>query len=152
MAALKRIAGLALLAAALASVGCGGDDAKQAESRVVTVAGPHGKLAVQVSRGRPPKGLVIRDLRKGTGPAVKHLKDEIVVKYVDFEFSNGRQIYDSWEQEGPSRFLLEETHPGWEIGLKGMREGGLRELITPPRMEYGTTTLVYVIEMVKVRH
>jgi len=148
----RRIAGLALLAMVLAAAGCGGGDSEQSESRVVTVTGPHGKLAVKVPKGRPPKGLVIRDLRKGTGPAVRGPKDEIVVNYVNFEFSADHQLYDSWEQEGTSRFLLEETHPGWEIGLKGMREGGLRQLITPPRMEYGSATLVYVIEMVKVRH
>jgi peptidylprolyl isomerase len=134
-------------------VGCSGShEAHQPTARVVDIAGPNGRLKVQIPPGRPPKDLVVKDLREGTGPAVEKEKDEIIVKYAGLEFDSGHQFYNSWDLGGPSKFLLEETHPGWEIGLKGMKAGGLRQLITPPRMEYGTTTLIYVIEMVKVRH
>jgi peptidylprolyl isomerase len=116
------------------------------------VPGPGSKkLKIRIASGPPPKELVVRDLRKGTGPAVERLKDEIIVNYVGIDYATGKAFYDSWDQGGPSKFLLEETHKGWELGLKGMRAGGLRELVAPPRFEYGTTTFVYVIEMAKVR-
>lgn len=127
-------------------------ESSHSDVKVTEVAGPHGKLKLRIPSGPPPKKLVVKELRKGSGPSVESLKDEIVVNYVGLEFENGREFYNTWERGGPSKFILEETHPGWEIGLKGMRAGGIRELTTPPKFEYGTTTLIYVIEMVKVRH
>jgi FKBP-type peptidyl-prolyl cis-trans isomerase len=121
-------------------------------SRETTVTGPDSKLTIRIPPGLPPRKLVVRDLEEGTGPAVESLKDEIQVDYVGLEYHSGRAFYDSWDHRGPNRFYLEETHEGWERGLIGMKEGGVRELITPPRLEYGTDTLVYVIELVKVRH
>jgi peptidylprolyl isomerase len=109
-------------------------------------------MAVRIPSGPAPTHLVVEDLRKGTGPVVRSLNDKIDVRYVVLEFSGHKASFDNLGTRGTSTFILHETHPGWEIGLKGMRQGGLRKLITPPRFEYGTTTLVYVIEMVKVRH
>jgi peptidylprolyl isomerase len=144
---------LAAAAAAVALAGCSGNSkASRPEPRTVAVVGPRGRLNVEIPKGRPPKNLVVKDLRKGSGPAIDSLQDEILVNYVDIEFSNGKQIYNSWEHGGPSKSTLYQNHPGWEIGLMGMRVGGLRELITPPRLEYSTATLIYVIELVKVRH
>jgi FKBP-type peptidyl-prolyl cis-trans isomerase len=140
------------VALTLAACGSSGDVGREKSSRVVQVAGPHGTLRLRIPTGPPPKDLVVVDLRKGTGPAVRSVDDTILVKYLGLNFSDRKPFYDGWESSGTSRFILHETHPGWEIGLKGMRQGGLRELVTPPRMEYGTTTIVYVIEMVKVRH
>jgi FKBP-type peptidyl-prolyl cis-trans isomerase len=51
--------------------------------------------------------------------------------------------------------------PGWERGVAGMKEGGVRELIIPARLAYGAegsapvippdATLVFEIELVDVR-
>lgn len=124
---------------------------KGSEPRVVEVSGPRSKLRVQIPPGPPPKHLVVEELRRGSGPAVTNGRDEIVVNYVGIDYKTGKQFYNTWERGGPSKFLFEETHKGWELGMKGMRAGGVRKLIAPPRLEYGTNTLVYVIELVKVR-
>jgi len=121
------------------------------KTRIVEVSGPGSKLKIRIPPGPPPKNLVVKELRAGSGPAVTNGKDEIVVNYVGVDYKTGDEFYNTWERGGPSKFLFEETHKGWELGLKGMRAGGIRKLITPPRLEYGTNTLVYVIELVKVR-
>jgi peptidylprolyl isomerase len=149
--AIVSVAGLMLVACGSGGSEEGGSSGGDLGARVIAITGPHGKLNVRIPPGRPPKRLVVRNLREGTGPAVESRKDGIVVNYAGLEFENGHEFYNSWDNGGVSRFILEETHPGWEIGLMGMKAGGLRELITPPKLEYGTTTIVYLIEMVKVR-
>jgi peptidylprolyl isomerase len=121
------------------------------EPHVVEVNGPRSKLKVQIPPGPLPKHLVVEDLKKGSGPAVERGGDEILVNYAGINYETGQEFYNTWNRGGPSKFLLEETHKGWELGLKGMKAGGLRKLITPPSLEYGTDTLIYVIELVRVR-
>lgn len=41
---------------------------------------------------------------------------------------------------------------GWEKGMIGMRVGGRRELIVPSKMAYGTGALVYVVDLLRVKH
>lgn len=135
--------------------GCGGESDSQGEEgghlRTVAVAGPGtSKMKVEIPSGSPPEHLVVEDLRQGDGIRLQQSKDRIFVKYVGLEYANGREFFNSWESGFTSTFLLEETHEGWERGLRGMRAGGVRKLITPPELEYDTTTFVYVIELRKV--
>ncbi len=121
------------------------------KGKVVEALGPHGsKLTVHIPPGPPSRKLIVRDLERGSGPAVSSRKDVIIVNYLTIDYRTGNAFYDGWELGGPIRFLLEETHPGWEIGLKGMKAGGVRKLITPPRLEYGSGTLIFVIELVRL--
>lgn len=93
---------------------------------------------------------MIKVLREGFGPAVERAKDEMFVNYGGVEYTTGRPLYDTWDGGVPLRMLFEEAHRGWELGMNGMRVGGLRELIVPPRMAYKTDTLIYFIELIKV--
>jgi FKBP-type peptidyl-prolyl cis-trans isomerase len=34
--------------------------------------------------------------------------------------------------------IIGEVIEGWEIGMKGMKQGGIRHIIVPPKAGYGT--------------
>jgi peptidylprolyl isomerase len=115
------------------------------------------KPTVKVPSGPPPKKLVIKELRKGTG-AVANKGDEVVVQYVGVDYKTGKQFDASWDREEPFRFTLGAgmVIPGWDQGVEGMRVGGQRELIIPPELAYGSqqagsikpnSTLVFVIDL-----
>jgi peptidylprolyl isomerase len=144
--------------------GCGGDDgsagtATAAKPRTVDLGGGP---PVEIPAGTPPRRLVVEDLRKGTGQVAQR-GDELEVEYVGV-FWNGRPFTNSWERSKPFEFVLGEKDimitPAWHEGLEGMRVGGRRKLISPPRWqsegapppESGPDdTLVYVIDLISIR-
>jgi peptidylprolyl isomerase len=121
------------------------------KARLVEVIGSNSKLKVHIPTGPPSKRLVVKDLRRGSGPGIAKSGDEVVVNYVGIEYRNGRKIYDTWEEAGPSRFHLKAMRTGWELGLNGMKVGGRRELIVPSRLAYHAGALVYVVDLLEVR-
>jgi FKBP-type peptidyl-prolyl cis-trans isomerase len=115
------------------------------------------KPKVKAPSGPPPKKLVIRDLKKGKGPAAK-AGDKVSVQYVGVNYKSGKQFDASWDRGEPFSFTLGEggVIPGWEEGVEGMKVGGRRELIIPPNLGYGSNgsstippneTLVFVIDL-----
>lgn len=162
-----RMSVLATGALALVLVfGCGneGDDdtttktGSSAAEAQVAVSGPEPQ--VQPPEGAPPKKLVVRDIKQGSGPEAKP-GDELTTQFVAI-FVTGKSLESSWDAGSrPFSFQLgaNESSPGWETGLRGMKEGGRRELIVPPRLSsrFGTPpesgpedTLVYVIDLLDV--
>jgi peptidylprolyl isomerase len=108
--------------------------------------------------GPPPKGLVVKDLIKGTGPAAT-ATSSITVQYVGILYKGGKQFDASWNDgNGQATTLpLSGVIKGWQQGIPGMRVGGRRELIIPPSLGYGPTgsppkipgnaTLEFVIDL-----
>lgn len=148
---------IAVLAAAPALLACGGagsagssPDPEVANGRLLEAPGPGRTLKVRVPNGAPPKDLIVKDLREGSGPAVAHAGDEVLVAYAGFHYGR-KPFYDTWEQGGPTRFHLHDLHSGWERGVNGMRVGGWRELIVPSRLAYHTGTIVYVVDLLRAR-
>ena len=104
-------------------------------------------------------GLQHRDIVVGAG-AQAVAKARVGVHYTgwledDTEFESSRSL------DSPLYFVIGtgEVIPGWEEGIKGMREGGIRELIIPPEMAYGAegnsripanATLRFEVELVSV--
>lgn len=119
--------------------------------RVTEVAGPASKLKIRIPARPPPKELVVRNIRPGSGSGVAKAGDEVVVNYVGVEYDTGHLIYDTWEQRGPSHFHLKAMRTGWELGLNGMTVGGRRELIVPSRLAYHTGALIYLVDLLRVR-
>jgi peptidylprolyl isomerase len=108
--------------------------------------------------GAPPKALVVKDLIKGTGPAVTSTNQTLTVQYVGKVYKSGKVFDASWSHPGaqPTALPLSGVIPGWQKGLIGMKVGGRRELIIPPSEGYGATaqakipansTLVFVIDL-----
>lgn len=151
-----------LLLATLVLASCGGSSGSPAasESTEETVTRREPKLALPT--GAPPRDLVVRDLIKGDGKAAKR-GDELTVEYIGVYY-DGSPFTNSWKRSKPFEFTLGGDspfiNPGWEKGIPGMRVGGRRELVIPPKLLYeggappGSTpsdTLVYVIDLVAIR-
>ena len=79
-------------------------------------------------------GVQYKDKVVGTGKRIKEGKP-ITVKY---ELTGGRfgAVLDS-SKKFTFRPGMGEVIQGWDIGLEGMREGGRRKLIIPPKAGYG---------------
>ncbi|GIW88197.1 MAG: hypothetical protein KatS3mg108_2521 [Isosphaeraceae bacterium] len=79
----------------------------------------------------------IEDAQVGTGPAAQ-VGDRVSVHYVG-TFADGRRFDSSRDRGQPFAFQLGrgQVIRGWDVGLVGMRVGGIRKLIIPPEEGYG---------------
>ena len=104
---------------------------------------------VYVPSGPPPDHLVIKDLKKGSGPVTKPYS-RLSVYFVNVDYKTGKVFETRW---GPP-FVFEYNHglpmQGWEEGLKGMRVGGRRHIVVPSRLAYKQGDLVYVVDLLSV--
>ncbi|MEV8045937.1 FKBP-type peptidyl-prolyl cis-trans isomerase [Streptomyces griseoluteus] len=119
------------------------------------------KPEVEVPEGDAPTELTIRDLVVGDGAEVKSGM-VVRVHYVGVTFASGKEFDASWDRGEPFKFALGggKVIKGWDRGVKGMRVGGRREIIVPPRLGYGNqsptpsipagSTLVFVVDLLDV--
>lgn len=132
------------------------------------VAAPSEPLVprVQVTEAGPQ--LLIEDLRPGTGiEAAPGM--QLAVHYTGWLHEpaalgyRGRQFDSSRDRGSPLVFPLGAGRVirGWEVGLIGLRVGGLRRLVIPPELAYGrrevgnglippNSTLVFEVELLGV--
>ena len=105
-------------------------------------------------------GLEVTDLELGK-PHGKLAKggNSVRMRYVG-KLKNGK-VFDSNTKGQPFQFRLGvgEVIKGWDVGVKGMREGDKRRIVVPPEMGYGkqrvgpippNSTLYFDVELVKV--
>jgi peptidylprolyl isomerase len=165
----RRVAVLCLLLAP-ALTGCGGGSSSNSANKetaatpapTATATPAPTKPKVKVPKGPPPKHLVVRDLRVGTG-APAEPGQTVTVQYVGVNYKGGKQFDASWDRGQPFSFPLGQGQviPGWDRGVAGMRPGGRRELIIPPKLGYGpqgsppvikpNETLVFVIDLISAQ-
>ncbi|MFF0383559.1 FKBP-type peptidyl-prolyl cis-trans isomerase [Streptomyces sp. NPDC004286] len=119
------------------------------------------KPEVDVPEGKAPAELTVRDLVVGDGAEVKPGM-VVRVHYVGVNFASGKEFDSSWDRGEPYKFALGggKVIKGWDRGVRGMRVGGRREIIVPPRLGYGNqspsplippgSTLVFVVDLVDV--
>ena len=81
------------------------------------------------------KGVQYQDIVLGKGPMVQDRK-KIHVKYTLRKQSATGKILDSSDMFG-FRIGKGEVIQGWDIGLEGMKQGGIRHLLIPPEAGYG---------------
>jgi len=90
--------------------------------------------------GPPPHRLEVVDLRKGSGPGVpKHdwvtNREEVFIRVLEASYT-GALEGKILGRIAVSRVLLEGRSRGLARGLTGMKVGGRRELIVPPKLAY----------------
>ena len=86
----------------------------------------------QPTWNRMPSGVEMQELKTGVG-GVANWGRKVRVKYRG-TLTNGKQF-----DAGSISFKLGggEVIPGWDHGIKGMRQGGQRKLRIPPHLAYG---------------
>ncbi|HET7487341.1 MAG TPA: FKBP-type peptidyl-prolyl cis-trans isomerase [Acidimicrobiales bacterium] len=99
---------------------------------------PKGSPPVAVQTGAPPKKLVTKDLKQGTG-AVVTVNDTVTVNYTGVACSTGKIFDSSYKRGEPATFPLNGVIKGWTEGIPGMKVGGRRLLGIPSDLAYGAT-------------
>lgn len=112
---------------------------------------------VRAGKGKPPKKLLIKNLVVGTGAKATRTST-VKVKYVGTDYSTGKNFTAAtWKQGQAVNFSLHgQVIRGFAKGITGMRVGGRREIVIPPRLGYGkraqgpikaNETLVFVVDL-----
>ena len=108
-----------------------------------------------------PSGLKYVDLKEGNGPAAKK-GDTVEVHYTGWLAKDKTKFDSSLDRNEPFAFPLggRRVIQGWDVGVQGMKVGGLRKLTIPPEEGYGSrgaggvippnATLVFEVELLDV--
>ena len=146
-----------LIPVLLLSVACGGDDgAPSSPTNPTTPTSPSVGLDVPFST---------EDLTVGTGQEAMN-GDALSVHYTGWLYDpsateNKGMQFDSSRSRGPFEFTLGAggVIAGWDQGVLGMRVGGLRRIVIPPELGYGSSgqgpipgdaTLLFEVELVEI--
>lgn len=104
--------------------------------------------------------LLMEDLKVGRGPSVE-VGDTLKLNYVGM-FEDGEVFDRSHEGDKVFKFTVGKGKMiiGWDVGVEGMKVGGIRRLTIPPDLAYGEkgvsrlipprSTLVYDIELLEI--
>lgn len=122
------------------------------------LAGPNADKLI-IPKGPSPDHVVVKDLKVGSGPAIAP-GDVFVSRYISWSYETGKvaeptpeagkTAKPTWVEAGRLIWGTGERVPGWEPGLKGIRAGGLRELIVPSRLAYENGVRVYLVEVTEI--
>lgn len=111
-------------------------------------AGPQAQR-LMLPHGAPPEEVVFKDLRVGQGPRLEP-GDIFGANYTSFDYKTGEQVQKSSNGSAALYAYGEgELVKAWEPGLRGMRAGGVREMIAPGSWAYGSP-VVYLLQLVTV--
>jgi FKBP-type peptidyl-prolyl cis-trans isomerase FkpA len=104
--------------------------------------------------------LTVTDSTVGTG-AMAEAGDTVTVQYVG-RLTNG-QVFDASANHSAEGFTFVlgagQVIKGWDMGVAGMKEGGVRTLTIPPSLGYGAqavgpipanATLIFEVKLVSV--
>lgn len=106
-------------------------------------------------------GLKVEDLKVGTGQEVNR-GDLVEVHYTGW-LTNGKKFDSSKDGGKPFTFPLggRRVIKGWDVGVVGMKVGGVRKLTIPPELAYEkegsppdippNATLVFEIELLGIK-
>jgi FKBP-type peptidyl-prolyl cis-trans isomerase len=152
---MKRHPSVFLLAMLLASAACasaGGPPPDISDTRF--------ERSLQIdlaSMTRTPSGLYYQDVKEGQYEVAK-ARQRVSVRYTGW-LPNGTEV-DKSDEGIEFRIGSGTVIRGWEIGIEGMRVGGVRKLVIPPELGYryrevgkipAGSVLVFRVELVRVR-
>ena len=114
---------------------------------------------VLLAMTRLPVGLYYRDVEVGTGVPASPGR-EVAITYLAY-LPNGREVDRTPPAGPPLRFVLGNgtVIRGWDLGIRGMKVGGTRQLVVPARLAYGrravgevpaNATLVFLVRLDRV--
>ncbi|MFE8941837.1 FKBP-type peptidyl-prolyl cis-trans isomerase [Streptomyces sp. NPDC007872] len=130
------------------------------ENEETATSGP-AKPEVVPPEGEAPVELTTRDLVTGDGDEAKPGR-VVRIHYVGVTFATGKEFDSSWERDEPFKFAVGggRAIKGLDRGIRGMKAGGRREIVVPPRLGYGKqspsslipahSTLVFVVDLLSV--
>lgn len=119
------------------------------------------KPEIDRPEGDAPHELTVRDLVVGDGLEAKPGR-VVQVHYVGVTFESGKEFDTSWDRGKAFKFAVGggKVIKGWDRGIRGMKVGGRREIVVPPRLGYGNrspsslipagSTLVFVVDLLSV--
>ncbi|HTY39821.1 MAG TPA: FKBP-type peptidyl-prolyl cis-trans isomerase [Candidatus Paceibacterota bacterium] len=101
----------------------------------------------------------IEDVKIGTGREAG-VGDTVVVNYTGY-LTDGTKFDSSYDRKQPLTITLGKGQviPGWDVGVQGMKVGGVRKLTIDPSVAYGprgagpippNSTLLFTVEMVSI--
>ena len=118
------------------------------------------KLADFESREEPVTELEIVDIEVGDGDEVP-ASATVTVHYTGALVKNGIIFQSSHDFGKAISFGLDQVIKGWTVGLVGMKVGGMRRLVIPAEMAYGSSSpaknipansdLVFDIELMAIK-
>lgn len=150
---------VALIVIALS--GCTESGRKTVKTAVTSSApAPAGKSEPTASQPAADN-LQITELAAGNGTAAE--KGKSVTVHYRGTLADGTEFDSSRKHGKPFTFRLGagDVIPGWDEGVQGMKIGGKRKLVVPPRMAYGSegvpgaipgnATLTFEVELLDVK-
>ncbi len=169
---MKVLALITVICATFALVACGGDSSTASDedstapeqastetgSRSGELSGPEVSSEaarptkppkVSVPPGPPPKQIVTKDIKRGTGAVLKWGK-ELSVRYVAVDYKTGKVIENRWGDRFEWAYGPGSVVKAWVKGLRGMKVGGVRKLIAPSRLAYDEGAMIWVVELLSV--
>jgi peptidylprolyl isomerase len=122
-----------------------------------------GQPKIPQPRGKLSKKLVVKDVKKGHGPAAK-AGASLAVTYIGVSCDSGK-VFDASYKHGGTPFTVSplgkaSVITGWNKGLVGVKAGGVRELVIPAALGYGAQgsqgiapndTIVFLITVKSVK-
>lgn len=117
-------------------------------------------LGIDLSAMQRTGAIYWRDLTEGSGPTARD-GALLTIHYVGW-LTDGVSFDSSRETQEPVTFRMGERQVirGWEDGIRGMRAGGVRQLVIPSRLAYGgrglpgrvppNATLVFEVELLSI--
>eukprot|EP01084_Bolivina_argentea_P017043 31836_1 len=133
---------------------------KNSDDEIIILNNPKKKLKLNKKKKKQmlhmTGGIQYRDMKIGSGELIQN-GEKVNVFYVGQ--TDDKQVFDKSISGNGFEFTFGsgDVIKGWDIGLKGMRVGGKRKLVIPPKLAYGANgsppsipgnaTLTFTIEV-----